>query len=190
MKDHSLKWIKRYHNISLGNNISTIQYWFCIGNYMGYKLMWYYDPFSPKDCQHGIKLDFKAHFAQYTKLEDLQLLTVAVGVQPKKETLLTTALWWQKSKTTLEFKTWFLVALKCFIGINKKKKVKIKQWVLFRTIRGISLVLCNRPIGRVCNQKDRGESLSSQSAQRRFPETKTCFVLIETEKWNNVWHKP
>lgn len=95
---------------------------------MGYKLMWYYDPSPPapeKDCQHGIKLDFSHQdkiVAQYTKLEDLQSLTVAVGVQPKKETLLTTALWWQKSKTTLEFKTWFLVALKCFIGINKEKE--------------------------------------------------------------------
>lgn len=141
MKAHSLKLIKRYHNISLGINISTIQYWFCIGNYMGYKLMWYYDPFSPKDCQHGIKLDFKAHFAQYTKLEDLQLLTVALGVQPKKETLLTTALWWQKSKTTLEFKTWFLVALKCFIGINNKKR-KLRSNNGCCGARSVASVLC------------------------------------------------
>lgn len=52
--------------------------------------------FPPKDCQHDIKLDFSHQdkiVAQYTKLEDLQPLTVAVGVQPKKETLLTTALW-------------------------------------------------------------------------------------------------
>lgn len=42
---------------------------------------------TSRDISHQDKI-----VAQHTKLEDLQLLTVAVGVQPKKETLLATAL--------------------------------------------------------------------------------------------------